>query len=148
VPIETYVIRAAREDESDAVARLHRLVRTVDLPYLPILHTPQEDSDYFSSVVFPGGDVWVADTGQIVGYCATVPGWIEHLYVHPDYQRQGIGTALLEKAMEADRDLQLWMFARNEAARSFYTKHGFREVTRTDGDNEEKEPDVLMRWAE
>jgi putative acetyltransferase len=48
--------------------------------------------------------------------------------------------------MDANEELQLWTFARNEAARAFYAKRGFREIGQTDGDNEEKEPDVLLRW--
>ena len=43
--------------------------------------------------------------------------------------------------------LRLWVFERNDRARSFYAHHGFTEVERTDGSgNEEKEPDVLLRW--
>jgi GNAT superfamily N-acetyltransferase len=141
-----YVVRAARESDSVSVARLHRLVVRACLPYLPELHTPEDDLDYFASVVFPEGDVWVADAGEVVGYCAAPPGWVRHLYVHPSYQRNGIGLALLNAAMDSNEELQLWTFARNETARSFYAKHGFREIGGTDGDNEEKEPDVLMRW--
>jgi putative acetyltransferase len=148
-PDATYDIRVAREDETDALARLHRLVVRADLPYLPDLHTAQEDRDYFASVLFPGGDIWVADVaGEIVGYCASPPGWVQHLYVHPAYQHRGIGSALLAKAIEGNKDVQLWTFVRNERARAFYAHHGFREVSRTDGDNEEKEPDVLMRWLD
>jgi putative acetyltransferase len=141
-----YVMRAARESDSASVARLHRLVMRRCLPYLPDLHTPEEDLDYFANVVFTGGDVWVADAGEVVGYCWSPPGWVGHLYVHPSYQKNGVGSALLGAAMDANEELQLWTFARNEAARAFYAKRGFREIGQTDGDNEEKEPDVLLRW--
>jgi putative acetyltransferase len=147
LPDAPYVIRAAREDETDELARLYRLVVRADLPYLPELHTALDDRDYFASVLFPGGDVWVADAGKIVGYCASPPGWIQHLYVHPAHQHRGIGTALLDKAKEANRELQLWVFEQNARARAFYAKHGFTEIGGTDGNNEEKQPDVLMRWT-
>jgi hypothetical protein len=43
--------------------------------------------------------------------------------------------------------LRLWVFERNSGARAFYARHGFAEVTRTDGSgNEEREPDVLLGW--
>jgi hypothetical protein len=39
------------------------------------------------------------------------------------------------------------VFERNSGARAFYARHGFTEVTRTDGSgNEEREPDVLLTW--
>jgi putative acetyltransferase len=141
-----YVVRAARESDSANLARLHRLVVRTCLPYLPELHTPREDLSYFSSVVFAEGGVWVADAGEVAGYCWSSPGWVRHLYVHPSYQQSGIGGALLNAAMDAIEELQLWTFARNDAARAFYAKRGFREVGKTDGDNEEKQPDVLLRW--
>jgi putative acetyltransferase len=141
-----YVVRAARESDAASVARLHRLVVRASLPYLPELHTPEDDLDYFTSVVFTEGDVWVADAGDVVGFCASPPGWVRHLYVHPSYQRNGIGRALLNAAKDANDELQLWTFERNEPARAFYAEHGFREIGHTGGDNEEKEPDVLLRW--
>jgi len=145
-PPAGYVVRAARESDSAIVARLHRLVVRQCLPYLPELHTPQEDLDFFANVVFSQGDVWVAEAGETIGYCWRQPGWVRHLYVHPSHQGGGIGSALLGGAMDANEELQLWTFARNEAARAFYAKRGFREIGRTDGDNEERQPDVLLRW--
>ena len=39
------------------------------------------------------------------------------------------------------------MFQKNEGARRFYERHGFRLVRLTDGDgNMEKEPDALYEW--
>lgn len=39
-------------------------------------------------------------------------------------------------------------FARNEAALDFYARHGFEVAERTAGSaNEEREPDVRMRWS-
>jgi GNAT superfamily N-acetyltransferase len=73
---------------------------------------------------------------------------VEHLYVRPDAQRAGIGSALLEEAKRGrPNGLRLWVFQRNHAARAFYARHGFVEVRSTDGaDNEEREPDVLLEW--
>ena len=74
---------------------------------------------------------------------------MEHLYVRPDAQRTGIGTALIEAAKERrPAGLRLWVFQRNEAARAFYARHDFTEVELTDGaGNEEREPDVLLAWT-
>jgi GNAT superfamily N-acetyltransferase len=73
---------------------------------------------------------------------------VEHLYVRPDVQRAGIGSALLEVAKNRrPSGLRLWVFQRNHGARAFYARHGFAEVRFTDGsDNEENEHDVLRAW--
>ncbi len=46
-----------------------------------------------------------------------------------DDQRQGIGTALAEKAKDLSPDkLRAYVFQKNHAARSFFEKQGFVEV--------------------
>jgi ribosomal protein S18 acetylase RimI-like enzyme len=73
---------------------------------------------------------------------------VEHLYVQPDFQRAGIGSALLEVAKSRrPGGLRLWVFQRNHGARAVYARHGFTEVRFTDGpDNEEQEPDVFLAY--
>ena len=142
-------LRRAIRDDMSAVAVLHRLTMTASLPYLPDLHTPAEDLAFFRDVLFDRGEVWVAENadGDIVGYAAVSPGWLDHLYVHPDHHGRGVGHALLEQARSNVSDLQLWAFQRNAVARAFYEAHGFTLLRLTDGaGNEEREPDVLYAW--
>ena len=73
---------------------------------------------------------------------------MDHLYVRPERQAQGIGTALLAQAMAAHSPLRLWAFQRNAQALRFYAARGFRVIEHTDGSrNEEREPDALLEWA-
>ena len=142
-------LRRAERSEADAIAALFRNVRTTNLPYLREFWTPDDDRCFFERRVLVECVVWVAeDESGLAGFCAFHEGWIAHLYVRPDRQGLGIGSALLAKAQAAWPRLQLWVFQRNEAARGFYAARGFREVERTDGaDNAEREPDVRMEWA-
>ena len=142
-------IRRACADESDAVAAVFRVSKGTALPYLPDLHTREEDRAFFREHVFAECEVWVAERdGVLSGFCAFRQGWIDHLYVHPAHQRAGIGAALLRKAMAANERVALWTFQRNANARAFYEAHGFTCVKTTDGgDNEEREPDVLYAWS-
>ncbi len=134
--------------DAEAVARLFRTVRRACLPYLPDLHTPDEDLGFFRDRVFAECEVWVAQAEAIDGFIAFRTGWVDHLYVHPERHRQGLGKALLALAMTTHAPLRLWVFQRNTAAIGFYLAHGFREIERTDGSrNEEREPDVLMEWT-
>jgi len=82
-----------------------------------------------------------------VGFVIWQDGFIDHLYVHPEYQRVGIGRRLLERAV-ADMpgpEVRLWTFQSNERAVAFYTRNGFRVLEATDGSgNEERLPDYLF----
>lgn len=142
------ILRPASADDAPAVARLLRTTFRVSLPFLPELHTAAEDLAFVSNQMLPRAAVWVAETeGEIVGFIAFRPGWIDHLYVHPDQQGQGIGPALLAKALEDGAPRRLWTFQANARARRFYEARGFEVEEFTDGaGNEEKTPDVRYVW--
>lgn len=140
------LVRRARLDESDAVAALFRNSKETALPYVADVHTADEDRPFFRDRVFPACEVWVAERGgRVVGFCAFREGWIDHLYVHPEHQRAGVGSALLGLATQRNPELRLWTFQRNAVARRFYEAHGFVPERTTAGENEEREPDVLYR---
>ena len=141
-------IRRAQADDVAAVARLFRVVRRACLPYLPDLHTAEEDLGFFRDRVFAGCEVWVAQADAIDGFVAFRTGWVDHLYIRPERQRHGLGKALLAVSMKNKAPLRLWVFQHNSAAIDFYHARGFREIERTDGSrNEEREPDMLMEWS-
>ncbi|HEX4183028.1 MAG TPA: GNAT family N-acetyltransferase [Caulobacteraceae bacterium] len=131
-----------------AVAVLHRHTMRTSLPFLPDLHTADEDLLFFRDHVFPTNDVWVVDEGgALIAYTARGDGWLNQLYVHPDHQGRGLGDALLAEAMQGVDHLQLWAFQQNTRARRFYEKRGFKLVKLTDGSgNEERTPDALYEW--
>jgi GNAT superfamily N-acetyltransferase len=143
------ILRAATLDDMADVARLHRRTVTTSLPFVPHLHTPDEDVWWFRERLFAANQVWVleADEGP-AGYVAFRPSFIEHLFVAPEHQAGGLGVRLLAKAQETNDELSLWTFQQNDRARRFYERHGFVAAALTDGDdNEEKLPDVLYRWT-
>ncbi|HZH51123.1 MAG TPA: GNAT family N-acetyltransferase [Microvirga sp.] len=141
-------LRHAALSDMGAVARLNRHVRKVCFPYLPELHTPDEDLAFFRNEVFPLSVIWLAEAGEdLVGFAAVSEGWLDHLYVHPSWHGRGVGSTLLERAKEGNPQLDLWTFQRNAQARRFYEHRGFRLVELTDGSaNEEQEPDAHYRW--
>jgi GNAT superfamily N-acetyltransferase len=143
------ILRRASLDDMPALARLHRHTVQTSLPFLPTLHSPEEEAWWFAESLFPANEIWLAeDAAGPAGYIAFRPGFIEHLFIDPARQNAGLGLALLEKAREAYAELSLWTFQQNAKARRFYERHGFIAVTFTDGaDNEERMPDVLYRWT-
>ena len=118
------------------------------LPALAGLHTPAEDAAYVRDRLFPTTEMWGAFGPHLVGFIAFSEGWVEQLYILPDWQGQGIGRALLEIPKASHPELRLWTFQQNAGARRFYEANGFTAIELTDGHaNENKAPDVLYRWT-
>jgi GNAT superfamily N-acetyltransferase len=115
---------------------------------MPVLHTPEEDLNFYSTAVFPHSELWLLEySGIVAGFIAIRPGWVDHLYIHPGCQRRGLGSNLLAVVKASSRTVRAWTFQCNTGARRFYELHGFRVERETDGaGNEEKQPDVLYIW--
>lgn len=142
-------IGLATQGDALAMAQIHRAARKSAMPWLPDIHSANEDLRYFSTQVLPIQQVLIARADeQSVGFIACHEGWLNHLYISPNWWRGGIGTQLLAAARSTYTHLQLWVFQQNIAARHFYSKNGFVEREFTDGrDNEEKSPDLRMEWT-
>jgi putative acetyltransferase len=143
------IIDRASSADATAIAQIHRTARQKAMPWLPVLHTPEEDLWFFNTMVLPVEKVLIArENRQTVGFISSHQGWLNHLYIAPDRWGMGLGIKLLE-ATRSDLDhLQLWVFEKNAKARHFYSKHGFCDQEFTDGQhNEEKAPDLRMEWS-
>lgn len=142
-------LRPAEPDDALRLVQIHMQARAAAMPWLPVLHTPEETQGWLANVVLSGQDVWIAEyDSEALGFIALAPDWVEHLYIDPTAWHGGMGSALLTLAKERlSGGFRLWTFQRNAMARGFYRKHGLAEIRYTDGsDNEEKEPDVLLGW--
>ena len=85
--------------------------------------------------------------GHIVGLLALKGDLIDQLFVYVDAQRQGIGTALLERAKQrSPSGLRAYTFQKNQAARAFFEQHGFRVVSTGKSPPPESEPDLEYAW--
>lgn len=143
-------IRRARSDDADAASTIMVDARHASAPAIPpSVHSDDETRVWFRQVVLAQCDVWVADeAGHIRGVMVLSAGWIEQLYLAPGWTGRGIGARLVRHAQDlAVGPLELWTFASNLGAARFYERHGFVQVDRTDGDNEEGEPDIRYRWT-
>jgi putative acetyltransferase len=133
-----------------SVARIHRLAFFHAMPHMPVLHTPEDDLAFYSTIVFTRTEIWLREQSGIpAGFIAFRPGWVDHLYIHPDHQGCGIGSTLLALAQSAQSSLHLWTFQCNLRARRFYEQRGFRIKRETGGaNNEERQPDILYFWSQ
>jgi len=142
------VLRPATTDDADQIAELYIATRRATEPAMPPQqHTPESVLAYTTGMIVEK-EVWVAERDDIVGFASLSEAFLDALYVGPDHQGFGIGTALLDlvKARRPD-GFALWVFASNAPARGFYHRHGLAELEHTDGSgNEERSPDVRMAW--
>lgn len=129
------------------VAAVFRASRLAAMPWLPVLHTPDEDLAFFGSEIESSSGWGAFDDDRLVGFSLSRNGWLNHLFVAPEWRSRGVGSALLSRVLSVTATpVDLWAFARNTPALAFYERHGFSVVERTDGSaNEEREPDVRMR---
>jgi GNAT superfamily N-acetyltransferase len=145
-------IRRGGAPDARAAADLYLRAREAALHAGSIPAGVHDDDDvrgYFASHIVEDCELWVAeDDGALAGILVLDGDFVDHLYVEPDLTGRGIGSALLAVAKRERPDgLQLWAFQTNTGARRFYERHGFVEVRRTDGrENEERAPDVLYRY--
>ncbi len=141
-------------------ARLSDLPRLVELwkglvtdPSASDLSIPPSEENVAAWTAFVAGIikrdpsqvlVAVNDEGEIVGYVLYIKkpasaikrrfrcAVIYDLYVVPEHRRKGVGSALLEKALnlleeEGAECVELSVWVGNEAARRLYEKFGFEE---------------------
>jgi ribosomal protein S18 acetylase RimI-like enzyme len=143
-------IRQASSGDYRRLAELHVLARH-DMAYLPHVHSFASVEKWVRETILPSHHVWVAEVdGHIVGYASFHDGVLTNLYVHPNHQRDGIGSALLTEVRKFAPDgFEFWVFEANKDAIRFYERHGARTVRTTDGsENQERLPDRLMRLGQ
>ncbi|MFF3412729.1 GNAT family N-acetyltransferase [Streptomyces sp. NPDC002742] len=122
---------------------------TTALPTVRRAHGDDEVRDWFSCVVVPRYETWVAVAeGSVVGLLVLDGEELEQLYLDPSWRGRGVGDRFVDLAKQQRPDgLGLWTFQVNGPAQRFYERHGFVAVERTDGlRNEEREPDVRYVW--
>lgn len=147
------ILRRASSADANEVAGVLYEARTAHLPYALVHDRPSYDA-WVAEVLLRAADVTVACEGStIVGVLAIEVidrcSWITQLYVRPGLVGRGIGSKLLRHALRAvRRPIRLQTFARNDGARRFYERHGFRAIAFSDGSaNEERCPDVTYELA-
>jgi GNAT superfamily N-acetyltransferase len=144
------VIRPGRPEDARAVAEVHvaswRYAYRGLLPddYLEKLSVDEREARllaWFADPTPRSGILVAEEAGRIVGFVTFGPsrdddvgeetGEVPAIYVAPAATGAGIGRALLEKATAASRETgftraSLWVLERNERARRFYEKAGWR----------------------
>ena len=91
-------ILSAKPDEVATLAAIDLAAKRAAMPTIAWPRSEAEVRWYIGQRLLPTGGVLVAEVaGEVVGYMATEPGWIEQLYLRQGVWRQGIGSALVAR---------------------------------------------------
>lgn len=143
-------LRQAVTADLGEVAEVHLAAREAAEPAMPRgVHPPEEVRAWVAGWDLTADEVWLAEDGEgVVGYARFTSSWLDDLYVRPEAQGRGVGSALFD-LVTARRagGFCLWVFESNQPAREFYRHRGCLELERTDGTaNEERAPDIRVAW--
>lgn len=102
----------------------------------------------FHKIIALKSDIWLeVDKSCVKGFIAFQGSYIDRLYIDPEFQRQGVGTALIQYAKESHpTGLELVTHQQNRRAREFYEKLGFKAVRYGISPPPESVPDVEYHW--
>ena len=126
--MQSYIRPAAAQD---AVRLAEIEIFNYRLHFYPIFRC---DAYYFSELTVENklpeyaeaaDRTFVYDDGVVKGFIRLKGTEIEKLFVEPVLQRQGIGAALVQFAVENKQANTLWALEKNTRAIAFYERHGF-----------------------
>ncbi len=139
-------LRAAMPSDAETLFRIQRAASLAAFGHMfpPERHPyPDEAVRAEWAIRLAGGEIETLVgqyRGKTVGYVSYAPEQLVSLFVLPDVQGLGIGSALHDAALAAQADLgaavcRLWVLEQNGPARGFYERRGWspdgRERTAT-----------------
>lgn len=123
------MIRKMQADDMSAVLAIWLAGNLQAHPFIPADYW-QGQLEKMELEYLPSAEVFVyADDAdqEIKGFIGVVDGsYIAGLFVHPQYQGQGIGRELLIDGQKRYDSLMLHVYCDNERAVRFYGKNGFQ----------------------
>lgn len=133
--MDVVVIRNYRQEDWPGLQRIHDAARQNELrlagleeAFLPLAVAAGREGlfDY---------TLWVACLeGTPAGFSAFAENELAWLYVDPDLSRRGVGTRLVQDALEhLERPVTVEVLAGNDPARQLYERCGFRLIETVSG---------------
>ena len=124
VPVTDANIAQAALIHSRSWQESHRHICTADFL---VLHSPDHQRDYLSEEMKTGARVFMLIHDRPVGVVSVRDSLIENLYILPEAQNRGYGSALLEYAIrQCPSRPTLWILENNSGAQRLYERRGFR----------------------
>ncbi|MDL2262063.1 GNAT family N-acetyltransferase [Bacteroidales bacterium OttesenSCG-928-I21] len=94
----------------------------------------------------PSSEVYVATIeSTIIGFIALMNDYLAAIFVLPKFQRQGVGSTLIEHAKNIRNKLELSVYKKNDNSINFYKSKGFLFVSEAI-DKNTGEIEIIMKW--
>ncbi len=118
------------------------------MTYLPVLHTDDQTARFISDLVATARVEVAERDGVIIGFAAVRGSWLEHLNVHPAVpgRRGGQPAHRMGQGDLADGARPLGLPAQHRRPRPLRLPRMARRRPHRRADNDERQPDVHMRW--
>ncbi|MBM7067399.1 GNAT family N-acetyltransferase [Actibacterium sp. 188UL27-1] len=140
-----YILRKAVPADADVVVDILR--GWIDeTPWMPMLHDRADMIRFWRNRLSEAEGTCAMWDDTVCGFSVLDGETLTALYLAPDHRGAGLGAMLMDRAKAKVPRLSLWVFQANMGAVTFYTRHGFRDVARSAGDNEEGLPDLNLVW--
>ena len=122
------MIRKYDEHDIEVVVSLWRSASEIAHSFLSKDFLDQED-DNMRNIYLAFAETWVIEVdSSVVGFIALIENEIGGLFLDPDFQGQGLGRAMVDKAVTEKGSLKVEVFKENVIGRRFYDAYGFRKT--------------------
>ena len=122
------MIRKYDKHDIEVVVSTWRRASELAHPFLTKAFLDQEDAN-MRNIYLAFAETWVIEIdGVVVGFIALIEDEIGGLFLDPDFHGQGLGRALVDKAVIQKGPLKVEVFKENIIGRRFYDAYGFRET--------------------
>ena len=126
IPVDNTNIIQAAEIHSISWKESHRAFCT---PEFIEKHTPERQREYLQNKMNGGAKVYMLADEKPLGIVSVTGSLIEDLYVLPEMQNRGHGTALLQFAIKQCTNTPvLWILENNTGAERLYHRMGFQRT--------------------
>lgn len=130
------VIRRSEERDTDRLVEVWRAAVEATHHFL----SPSDVDGYsqrLAAEFLPMVELVVVELdGRVVGFSGTTDGRLEMLFVDPATHGRGVGTALLDRALQAQGTIDVDVNEQNPDAVSFYIRRGFEQIGRSPLDSD------------
>ena len=119
------MIRQYAESDCEAVIDVWYAASLVATPFLSRTFLKAEREN-IRAIWLLKADTWVYEADhEVIGFLSLLGNEVGGIFVHPDAQGCGVGTALMDKAASLRDELFLDVFEENMVGRRFYDSYGF-----------------------
>lgn len=119
------MIRKYESKDVEVVMEIWRRASTQAHSFLNAEFVVKAEDD-LRNIYLPATETWVYEIdGNVVGFISMVDNKIGGLFVLPQFQGKGIGSALVDFVATKFSELEVEVFERNLIGITFYDKYGF-----------------------